>query len=187
MRLRLKSRMKAMLNAVQHGLVAQRALERLDRVGITINPYVLFRKGVGPYQTDWPWLAEEFPSSVLVESDIAAVAACDSRTEEQIQARLDKGHLCIVIKNGERIAGYCWADLREVNDAVCDYELGPGEAYLYDGFIVPELRGRGLAQYMSVEFYRHLHYAGLHTSYSNTKGRSAAPHRPGNELADCAH
>jgi ribosomal protein S18 acetylase RimI-like enzyme len=166
MRLRLKSRINAMLNVVQHHLVAQRVLERLARVGVTINPYVLFREGVRPHQTDWPGLAEEFPSSVLVASDIAAVAACDFRTEEQIQARLDKGHLCIVIKSGERIAGYSWADFDEVNDMACDYELGPGEAYLYDGFIMPEFRGRSLAAYMRVECYRHLHHGGKHTFYS---------------------
>lgn len=158
--------MSAMLNDLRHGLVAQRVIGRLDRVGLTLDPYILFREGARPHQTDWPGLASEFPSSVLVASDIAAVAACDSRTEEHIQARLDKGHLCIVLKHGTHIAGYTWADFDEVNDAACDYELGPGEAYLYDAFIAPEFRGRGLAPYMRVESYRHLRQAGRHTFYS---------------------
>ena len=167
MRLRLKSRVNAMLNAVRHELVMQRVLERLERVGVFINPYVLFREGVRlPGTTDWPELAREFPSSLLVAADIPAVAACVSRTEEQIQDRLGKGHLCIVLKNGERIAGYAWADLDEVNDMACDYELRAGEAYLYDAFIAPEFRGRSLAPYMRVESYRHLHRAGRHTYYS---------------------
>jgi predicted GNAT family acetyltransferase len=103
---------------------------------------------------------------VLVAADIAAVAACVSRPAAQIQARLNKGHLCVVLKSGERIAGYTWADFDEVNDAACDYELGPNEAYLYDAFIAPEFRGSGLAPYMRVESYRHLNRAGRHTFYS---------------------
>jgi ribosomal protein S18 acetylase RimI-like enzyme len=155
-----------MLNDLKHGLATQRAIERLGRVGVTLDPYVLFREGVRPHQTEWPELAPEFPSSVLEASDIAAVAACVSRTEEQIQARLDKGHLCILVRNGERIAGYTWADFDEVNDAACDYELRPGEAYLYDAFIAPEFRGRSLAPYLRVESYKHLRHAGRHTFYS---------------------
>jgi len=104
--------MNALLNDLRHGLVAQRVIGRLDRVGLTLDPYILFREGVRPHQTDWPGLASEFESSVLVASDIAAVAACVSRTEEHIQARLDKGHLCIVLKHGTRIAGYCVGRLR---------------------------------------------------------------------------
>lgn len=167
MRLRFKSRARSMLDTVRHDLLMQRVLERLERMGANINPYVLFREGVHlPEKTDWPELAKEFPSSVLVATDIPAVAACVSRTEEQIQDRLQKGHLCIVLKNGTHIAGYAWADLDEVNDMACDYELRPGEAYLYDAFIAPEFRGRGLAPYMRVESYRHLRRAGRHTYYS---------------------
>jgi hypothetical protein len=161
--------MNGILNAFKHGLVTQRVIARLARVGVTIDPYILWREGVRPHRAEWPGLAEEFPSSVLVPSDIAAVAACVPwGSVERVQARLDKGHQCIVIKSGERIAGYSWADFDEVNDAVCDYKLAPGEAYLYDGFIAPEFRGRSLAGYMRVECYRHLRHAGRHTFYSIT-------------------
>ncbi len=159
--------MCAMPNALRHGLVTQRVIERLKRVGVNLNPYFLFREGVRPYQTDWPKVAAEFPSEVLGVTDIAAVAACVPwGTVEQIQARLDKGHLCILLRTGERIAGYTWADFDEVNDSACDYELGPGEAYLYDAFIAPDFRGRGLAPYMRAESYKHLRQVGRHTFYS---------------------
>ena len=156
-----------MPNAVRHGLVTQRVIERLRGVGVNLNPYLLFREGVRPHQIDWPELALEFPSCVLDAPDMAAVANCVPwSTPERIQARLDKGHLCILLKHGERIAGYTWADFHEVNDSACDYELHPGEAYLYDAFIAPEFRGRSLAPYMRAESYRHLRDAGRHTFYS---------------------
>ena len=138
-----------MANVFKYGLVTQRLLGRLRRIGVVLDPYFLFREGARPHQTDWPELAREFPSSVLEASDTAAVAACTWwNTVELIRARLDKGHVCIVVKNGGRIAGYTWADPAEVNNSACDYALDPDEAYLYDAFIVPELRGRKLAPYM---------------------------------------
>ncbi len=159
--------MCAMPNALKHGLLTQRVVERLKRVGVDVNPYLLFREGVRPHQTDWPGLAAEFPSDVLRPTDIVAVAACVPwGSVEEVQRRLDKGHLCILLRTGERIAGYTWADFDEVNDSACKFELRPGEAYLYDAFIAPDYRGRSLAPYMRAESYKHLRQAGRHTFYS---------------------
>jgi ribosomal protein S18 acetylase RimI-like enzyme len=155
------------MNAIKHGLVTQRLIERLRRFGVNLNPYYLFREGVRPHQTEWPELATEFPTSVLDERDVAAIADCVSwNTPERIRSRLQKGHLCVLLKRGTQIAGYTWADFDEVNDSACDYPLEPGEAYLYDAFIAPEFRGRSLAPYMRAESYRHLRDAGRHTFYS---------------------
>ncbi|HEY6599885.1 MAG TPA: GNAT family N-acetyltransferase [Pseudomonadales bacterium] len=104
---------------------------------------------------------------MLRPTDIVAVAACVPwGSVEEVQRRLDKGHLCILLRTGERIAGYTWADFDEVNDSACNFELRPGEAYLYDAFIAPDYRGRSLAPYMRAESYKHLRQAGRHTFYS---------------------
>jgi ribosomal protein S18 acetylase RimI-like enzyme len=154
-------------SAFKHGLVVQRLIDRLRRVGIFLNPYYLYREGVRQHQTEWPELSTVFPSSVLQATEIASVAASRAWSAvEQIQARIDKGHLCIVLKHRGRIAGFTWADFDEVNDSACTYELAPGEAYLYDAFIAPEFRGRSLAAYMRAESYRLLRAAGRHTFYS---------------------
>ena len=156
-----------MLNSFKHGLVTQRVIDRLRLLGVVVHPYFLFREGVRSHKTDWPELARDFPSSVLDAADIPAVAASRRwNTVDEIRARLAKGHLCIVLKNGGRIAGYTWADLAEVNDSACDYPLRAGEAYLYDAFIAPEFRGHSLAPYLRVESYKHLHQLGRHTFYS---------------------
>lgn len=157
-------------DALKHGLVVQRALEQLWRLGIDLRVSFLFREGVRPHQTDWPDLAREFPSSVLNagnSADIATIAGFESwRTEERLRARLANGDLCIMLKNKGRIAGFTWADFVKVGDPVCDYALAPGEAYLYDAVVAPEYRGRGLAGYMRAESYRHLRAAGRHAFYS---------------------
>jgi hypothetical protein len=136
-------------------------------MGVVVHPYYLFREGARPHQTEWPELAREFPSSVLDAIDVPEAVACRRwNTIDGFRGRLDKGHICIVLKNRGRIAGYTWADLTEVNDSACDYALGAGEAYLYDAFIASEHRGRNLAPYLRVESYKHLHSLGRHTFYS---------------------
>jgi GNAT superfamily N-acetyltransferase len=153
--------------AVKHGLVMQRVVETLRRVGIGFNPYLLFREGGRHHRTDWSALAVEFPSSLLEVSDIAGVAACTTwNTEDLIQARLGRGDLCVVLKHGSAIAGYTWANLERVSDATCDFALERDEAYLYDAYIAPQYRGRSLAPYMRAECYRHLRAAGRRTFYS---------------------
>ena len=160
-----------MLRYFRYGLVIQRVIERLRLVGINLDLYYLLREGVRPpEQTDWPALAAEFPSSVLDPGELAAVADCTRwATVERLQPRLDKGHLCVVLKHRGRIAGYAWADLVEVNDSSCDYPLGSGEAYIYDVFIVPEFRGRGVATYLRAESYKYLRKLHRHTYYSITE------------------
>lgn len=153
--------------ALQHGLVMQRLVEKLRRVGLDFNPYWLFREGVQPHQTEWPELERDFPSSVLDTADIPKLAACTAwNTASLVRARLARGDLCIVIKHGDEIAGYTWADLKSVSDSACNFPLGPDEAYLYDAYIAPQHRGRSLAPYMRAECYRHLRAAGRRAFYS---------------------
>jgi ribosomal protein S18 acetylase RimI-like enzyme len=157
------------INAFKYGLVTQRLLQRLRRLGINIRPYLLIREGVRPHRTDWPELAREFPSEVLDASDTAAIAEMATfdrwRTVEEIRGRLAKGHLCVVLKKNGGVAGFAWADPDEVNDATCDYALGTSEAYLYDAFVAPRFRGRELAVYMRTESYKHLRRLGRSTFY----------------------
>lgn len=156
-----------MKTAVQHGLVMQRVVEGLRRIGLDFNPYWLFREGTAAHQTDWPELAAEFPSTVLEAGDIPVMTACSQwNTEERLRTRLAKGHLCVVLKHEGQIAGYTWADLDRVSDYACTFPLGADEAYLYDAYIAPKFRGRSLAPYLRAESYKHLHAAGRHVFYS---------------------
>jgi ribosomal protein S18 acetylase RimI-like enzyme len=156
-----------MKTAVKHGLLMQRLVERLRRIGVDFSPFLLFREGVTVHQTEWPELAREFPSSVLEPGDVPAVAACTPwNTEQIVRARLAKGDLCVVLKSGGEIAGYTWADLERVSDSTFAFPLGPGEAYLYDAYVAPKFRGRSLAPYLRTESYKHLRAAGRHAFYS---------------------
>ena len=161
--------MSGLVNAFRHGLLVHRVIQRLGRVGLKINPVLLFREGVQAHDMIRPDLAAEYSSPLLTSDDLSAVAACTTwNTEESLQARLNKGHLCFVLKHGDRVVGHTWADLDEVNDSACDYSLRSDEAYLYDTFIAPDFRGRGLAPYLAFERYKHLRRASRNTFYSTT-------------------
>lgn len=148
-------------------MLTQRIFGRLKRLGLDIHPYYLIREGALIHDMNWPDLAAEFDSSVLTQDDVPAVAALSPWANlENVQGRFDKGHLCVLLKHEDHIAGYTWADFNEVNDTTCNYVLQPGEAYLYDAFIAPEYRGRALAPYMRFECYKHLRQADRHTFYS---------------------
>ena len=156
-----------MKEALKHGLLMQRVVERLRRIGINFNPYWLFREGVREHRTEWPELESEFVSAVLDVRDAAGItAATPWNTEQIVRSRLARGDLCIVLKRGSELAGYTWADLQRVSDAACNFPLDRDEAYLYDAFIAPQFRGRSLAPYMRAECYKHLRAVGRRSFYS---------------------
>lgn len=158
-----------MINALKYGLVTQRVIQRLRRFGINFRPYLLIREGVRPHQTSWPEHAREFQSEVLDPTDAAAIAEMATfdhwRTAEIVRRRLERGHLCVLLKNSGRLAAFAWADLNDVNDVTSTFVLGPGEAYLYDAFVAPRFRGRGLAVFMRTESYKHLRRMGRDTFF----------------------
>ena len=159
--------MRALGNSLRYGLWMQRIIRQLRRVGLDINLYYLIREGAQTHEVVWPDLAVDFPSELIAPEDLSAVAAfTDWVTVKGLQDRLDKGHLGVVLKHGDQVAGYAWADFDEVNDVDCNYVLQPGEVYLYDAFIAPDYRGHGLAPYLRFECYKRLRSAGKHTFYS---------------------
>jgi hypothetical protein len=152
-------------DAVRYGLVTQRVINRAKGMGVTINPYYLFLERPTGTLPEPP--GEGFTASLLAAEDLEAAAARSTwATVEVFRERVDRGHVCVVVKNGNEIAGYTWADLSEVNDSACDFALEPGEAYLYDAFIVPEHRGQALAPFMRTCCYMHLQAAGVQRFYS---------------------
>lgn len=159
--------MRSLGKTVRYGLLMQRILGRLKRVGLDINPYYLIREGLPTDEMTWPELATDFPGSILEMDDIPAIAACTHWvTVDLIHDRLSKGHLCMVLKYEGKIAGYTWAEFAGIGNADCDFVLRSGEAYLYDAFIVPDYRGRGLASYMRFECYERLRKVDKYTFYS---------------------
>ena len=62
--------------------------------------------------------------------------------------QLEAGHRCFVVRRGERIIATDWIarGVVRVDFLACELVLGPGEAYAYDAYVAPGLRGLGVGQ-----------------------------------------
>lgn len=160
----------SLTTTLRFGLTTQRLLGRLRGFGLHISPYYLFRERVPAAPPAAP--GAEFRSELLSREDLESAAACTAwGTAAEFTGRLDRGHVCVVLKHRdpagrETIAGYTWADLEEINDAVCRAPLAAGEAYLYDAFVAEAHRGRALAPYLRYCCYRYLMGQGRERFYS---------------------
>ena len=158
-------KLRSISDAFSHGLVLQRVLDRLRRIGIDIDPFLVFVEGTCDVGS--PPVNGEFHACRISIDDLASLEKLGSGfSTDVLRERLAKGHICIALKHAGRVVAYTWADTTEINDASCRTKLGPDEVYLYDAFTSPEYRGRGLAPLMRVRSYEALRALGRNTFLS---------------------
>ncbi len=155
-------------SALKNGLLVHQALGRLKQLGIAFTPYYLVRENMGQVAAVEFCATKVLPEGFSVFSlaneaaQIASVSGLNNwATSTEVSRRLELGHKCVVLSNGEETAGYTWADTAEVNDSMCNYPLADDEAYLYDAFIAEKFRGGGLASKMRLASYAELHAQGV--------------------------
>ncbi len=155
--------------AYQHGLLRQRVLDRINKSGVRIEPYVLYVEG--DFRTDPAWVARysDYDVGPIDPAYLPAVAAQETwTTEDRIRERLTKGQVCIAVTREGELAAYTWADLEQCNHAPCVFSLERDEAYLYGAHTLEAFRGRGLAPYMRAACYDVLREIGRTRFYSVT-------------------
>jgi GNAT superfamily N-acetyltransferase len=81
---------------------------------------------------------------------------------EAVRERLDSGHQCFAAYSDGRMVAVCWAavDSARIDYLETELPLAGGEAYLYDSFTLPELRGRNVAGARGMHMIRHFREAG---------------------------
>jgi GNAT superfamily N-acetyltransferase len=80
---------------------------------------------------------------------------------DRILSRWDAGDLCFVARYEGRIVACGWGATAAWTDYLqCAIELAPGDAYLFDGYTLPDWRGRGVFQTLGAEQLRALQRAG---------------------------
>ena len=85
------------------------------------------------------------PASVVDLPVLAAVWGDGEHTEEKLGNRFRRGDFCfIALDPNDRVVHARWATVQRTNvpDLGMDLILGPGEAFTYDSYTVPEFRGR---------------------------------------------
>ena len=94
--------------------------------------------------------------ALLSDQDWPALGRLVGRRDlERFRLLHDHGHLCAVAWRGERPVGYAWVALRmEPAVTECTLPLPSGAAYLWDLFVVPEERARGVGSALARERLR---------------------------------
>ena len=140
-----------------HGLVMYLVLDRLSRLGISINPYIIYRE-------DCSSITECLPLELGVER--VTLENCERlisgfASEQRISAddwilRLQEDKLALVMRVRDELVGYTWADLRNFAPYQRRTELGPRQAALMNTYIAKRFRGQGLAALIRHAMYREL-------------------------------
>ena len=76
-----------------------------------------------------------------------------------VTQQLLRGDRCLVARHEHRIVGAMWGSSTRMNTQRLlgrDLSLAAGEAYQFDAYTLPEVRGMGIAPALSVAWLRHL-------------------------------
>jgi hypothetical protein len=97
-----------------------------------------------------------------------------SPSPTQIRERVDQGDECFVALDAEgNVAHARWvatSGRRRIPELNRDWVLGPGEAYMYDGYTRPDVRCRGVDGCVRRFIFNSLRADGLETVYSYVQG-----------------
>ena len=83
-------------------------------------------------------------------------------------ARAGNERRCIEARFAGRVVGFTWYSVRECHFQGYRFPFGPDEAYLFDAYVAPDHRGRGLAACLRRLGYAELRAAGRTRFYSIT-------------------
>jgi len=143
--------------------------DALGRIGIKITPYYivmegLFNKSYPNFETGF----EEYDTGFLGPEDMKAIAAIAGRhiSEERLLERLEKGNLCVGIKQEGDLAAFTWCNLTELTGRGKVKPLKPDEAYLFDAYTLIPFRGRGIAPFIRYQLYKEVAKLGKQKLYS---------------------
>lgn len=150
---------------------------RLERLGIAIRPYLLVKEG-GASTPAMIALDPRFSSGFIGPDDTPELVRVEPGiTAEQCADRFHRGLLCYAVKDGPRIVAKMWCDLDEVNFPPCFRKLGTHEAYLFNAYTDPTVRGHNLAPFMRQQCYAALRARGRDSFYSYSDYFNAASRR----------
>lgn len=95
------------------------------------------------------------------------------QTEEMLRERFRAGDICFAALDAEgKLAHSRWVTTRRGYIPELDMELflKPGEAYMYDGYTRPDLRGRGIDGFVRCSIFVALRAGGFNRLYSYVRG-----------------
>jgi len=115
----------------------------LRKIGLNYMKAFLWERSL---EMDIPEIKPRIPANAVILSDCRDLEKFSPIKSEWLK-RLKNGDLCCAIVIGNKILGYLWISFKEkvyITEFEREIKFRSNTAYLYDGFISPNLRRKGL-------------------------------------------
>lgn len=154
----------------------------MRRVGVKLIGYYYVKECLPVGAATMPLtLPEGFRCQRLTDKEIEVIngigghEAAERAVRNNESAR--RGDHCLGILRGDEIVAFGWAAIDVAHSAIYTRALLPNEAYLYNLFVIPEMRGHNVAGILRSQTYAYLQAMGKDTFYSITQVDNAASWR----------
>lgn len=158
-------------NRVRFGLATQEVLDRLARLGLVIYPYFMVEEPI----VDRPEAGEKYADlevRTLGTTDVHLITSIPERPREEVQVRqVLTGASCVGILAEGDLLGYSFYTRDQATGLAgktLTRGLPTGWAYLFDMYVRPVARGRGIAAYMRHRVHQMLAAEGVDHGLSVT-------------------
>ncbi len=171
------SYLKHLQDKVRYNPLPRIFIDGLDKLGIQIHLIYLVREGI---TGSIPWQHQDslkgYEVSFLEAKDMTEMVQIPYRpaSYEELIGRLRDGNLCLGAKRDGRLVAFTWCDLIWCKSEGVSFPLSDDEAYLFDAYTAPELRGQSLAPALRYCLYEKLARMGRTNLYSITQRFNAS-------------
>lgn len=153
-------------------------LDALNKCGIGILPNYYYQEKL-EWANEMHQLSREHLKLHKVEEasqeEIDYIGSIDrpNVTRALLAKRLEEGNKCYVIKNDDKVIGFSWCNFQVAQ--WIKVPLKENEAYLFDMYVLPAYRGKGIASVLRMVIYQELEKIGKNDffSYSSYYNSSA--------------
>jgi GNAT superfamily N-acetyltransferase len=144
-------------------------MDALDKLGIQIRLFYILREGFTRQVSPQPRQSlDGYDIGFIGMEDLEEMAHIPYRPARQseLERRLTDGNLCLGAKRDGRLVAFTWCNLTHCLSDGYSFRLNVDEAYLFDAYTSPDLRGQGIAPALRYRLYEELARLGRTTLYS---------------------
>ncbi|WP_181363967.1 GNAT family N-acetyltransferase [Algibacter marinivivus] len=165
------SSLKKYWNVISNGLFLFGLRNRLEQIGININPYYWVEEEFAPCME--PRIKNDTSKYTLKDLSLKEVELVIEHHSAKDKAKLIKGfkngQLCVGLENNGEIASFMFVEFNDFEHRGRAFKLKPNEAYLFNMWTFQNYRGKNLAPYLRYQTYRMLEKKGIDVKYSITQ------------------
>ncbi|MEP6591261.1 MAG: GNAT family N-acetyltransferase [Gemmatimonadota bacterium] len=154
----------------------------LRRVGIRAIPFYYVRELLpAEIPAALTTLPEGFLFEEFGENEVEVIASFREHGDEVsapgLLDNLRRGNRCLGIRRGEEIVAFTWCALDASRSELYASVMQPNEAYLFNMYVKPSVRGHNIAAILRYKNYEVLRSLGRDTFYSITQASNKASWR----------